>query len=82
MVICHNCKGNGYLRLRFEAEETIEQCKICNSQGEVKDDEYYHQTWSDGVSDETTSFYYGPPHDSEGFKNYKIYPIQTSCNDK
>ena len=74
MVICHNCKGNGYLRFRFEAEETIEQCKICNSQGEVKDDEYYHQTWSDGVSDETTSFYYGPPLEPEGFKNYKIYP--------
>ena len=81
MVICHNCKGNGYLRLRFEAEETIEQCKICNSQGEVEDDEYYHQTWSDGVSDETTSFYYGPPLDPDGFKNYKIYPISTDCND-
>ena len=80
MVICHNCKGNGYLRLRFEAEETIEQCKVCNSQGEVKDDEHYHQTWSDGVSDETTSFYYGPPLDPEGFKNYKIYPIESNID--
>ena len=80
MVICHNCKGNGYLRLRFEAEETIEQCKVCNSQGEVKDDEHYHQTWSDGVSEETTSFYYGPPLDPEGFKNYKIYPIEPNID--
>tara|TARA_Y100000114_G_scaffold54217_1_gene49547 strand:- start:52 stop:297 length:246 start_codon:yes stop_codon:yes gene_type:complete len=81
-MICFNCKGNGYLKLTWEGERSIEQCKVCNSSGEVKDDEHYQQTWSDGVSDETTSFYYGPPLDSEGFKNYKIYPIQTSCNDK
>ena len=74
MVICHNCKGNGYLRLKFEAEETIEQCKVCNSQGEVKDDEHFKQTWDDG--NESFSVYWGPPLDAddEGFKNYKIYP--------
>ena len=72
-IICGSCKGNGYIRLKFEAEEFIHQCEICNSEGEVKDDEYYHQTWSDGTTNETTSFYYGPPLDPEGFKNYKIY---------
>ena len=72
-IICGSCKGNGYIRLKFEAEEFIHQCEICNSEGEVKDDEYYHQTWSDGTTDETTSFYYGPPLNPEGFKNYKIY---------
>jgi len=72
-IICSSCKGNGYIRLKFEAEESIHQCKVCNSEGEIQDDEYYHQTWSDGTTDETTSFYYGPPLDPEGFKNYKIY---------
>jgi DnaJ-class molecular chaperone len=79
-MICFNCKGNGYLRLSWEGNEAIEQCKVCNSQGEVKDDEHYHQTWSDGVSEETTSFYYGPPLDPEGFKNYKIYPIEPNID--
>ena len=72
MIICHKCKGNGYIKLRFEGEEAIEQCKVCNSQGEIDEDKHYYQTWSDGVSDEVTSFYYGPPLDPESFKNYKI----------
>jgi len=33
MIICHNCKGNGYVRLKFENEESIGQCKVCDSQG-------------------------------------------------
>ena len=81
-MICFNCKGNGFLRLSWEGERSIEQCKVCHSQGEIKDDEHYHQTWSDGVSDETTSFYYGPPLDPECFKNYKIYGIEPSGNGK
>ena len=73
-MICSKCKGNGYVRLSFEAEQVIEQCKVCDSQGELDESKHYHQTWSDGVSDEETSFYYGPPLDPESFKNYKIYP--------
>ncbi len=73
-IICHECKGNGYHKLRFEGEEAIEQCKVCNSQGQLIENKYYNQTWSDGVSDEITSFYWGPPLDPESFKNYKIYP--------
>jgi len=34
-IICHECKGNGYHKLRFEGEEAIEQCKVCNSQGQL-----------------------------------------------
>jgi len=33
--ICPGCHGNGYITMRWEAEEVIEQCKTCNSQGEV-----------------------------------------------
>ena len=73
MIICDHCKGNGYVRLSFEAEEIIEQCKVCHSQGHLIENKHYRQTGSDGVSDEITSFYWGPPLDPEGFKNYKIY---------
>ena len=73
MIICDHCKGNGYVRLSFEAEQVIEQCKVCHSQGHLIENKHYRQTWSDGVSDEITSFYWGPPLDPEGFKNYKIY---------
>lgn len=72
-IICHECKGNGYHKLRFEGEEAIEQCKVCNSQGQLIENKHYRQTWSDGVSDEITSFYWGPPLDPKSFKNYKIY---------
>ena len=78
-MICFNCKGNGYLRLSWEGEQSIEQCKVCNSQGETKNDEHYHQSWDDGGGNPT--LYYGPPLDvegDEGFKNYKIYPIEPS----
>ena len=33
--ICPDCHGNGYIVMRWEGEEVIEQCKTCNSQGEV-----------------------------------------------
>ncbi len=72
-IICHECKGNGYHKLRFEAEQSIEQCKVCNSQGELKEDKYYRQTWTEGVED-SLSIYYGPLLDPECFNNYKIYP--------
>ena len=73
MIICDHCKGNGYVKIRFEAEQAIEQCKVCDSQGEVDEGKHYHQAWSGGVSDELDNFYWGPPLDPESFKNYKIY---------
>ena len=71
-MICYNCKGNGYVKLKFENEESIGQCKVCDSQGELKEDNYYHQSWTEGAQD-SLSIYYGPPLDPECFKNYKIY---------
>ena len=70
-MICHNCKGNGYARLSFEAEQSIEQCKVCHSQGEINEDNYYHQTWTEGENG-AVAYYYGPPLDPECFKNYTI----------
>ena len=78
MVICHNCKGYGFLRLKFEAEETNEQCKVCDSSGETKAGEYYPQSWDDG--DGNPCIYHGPALEPEGFENYKIYPIPTDSN--
>jgi len=37
-LICPTCKGNGFLRLKWEDEITIKQCETCNSQGEIPDD--------------------------------------------
>ena len=70
-IICHQCKGNGYVKVRFEAEHAIEQCKVCDSQGELVQDKHYNQTWTEGV-DESPVIYYGPPLDPESFKNYTI----------
>jgi len=72
--ICHNCKGNGYLRLAFEAEEVIEQCKVCHSQGELEEDKHYHQSWDDTDYKGNTyrTVYYGPLLDPESFPGYRI----------
>jgi DnaJ-class molecular chaperone len=71
-MICYNCKGNGYVKLSFEAETSIEQCEICHSQGELDETKYYHQTWTEGVEG-SIAIYYGPLLDSECFENYKIH---------
>ena len=71
MIICSHCKGNGYVKLRFEGEQVINQCKVCDSQGEIDENKYYHQTWTEGV-DDSPVVYYGPPLDPESFKNYTI----------
>ena len=71
MIICSQCKGNGYVRLSFEAETSIEQCKVCDSQGHLIENKYYHQTWTEGVN-QTITIYYGPPLDPECFDNYTI----------
>lgn len=40
-VICPDCKGNGFIRVPYEAakEEVHAQCKTCSSQGELDPDE-------------------------------------------
>ena len=70
-MICSKCKGNGYVRLSFESEQVIKQCKVCHSQGEINEDKHYHQTWTEG-SNKTVAIYYGPPLDPECFENYTI----------
>tara|TARA_R110001599_G_scaffold152342_1_gene337337 strand:- start:2 stop:169 length:168 start_codon:yes stop_codon:yes gene_type:complete len=35
MIICPECKGNGFTRIHWEAEEVILQCETCKSQGEL-----------------------------------------------
>ncbi len=72
-VIFSNCKGNGYIRLSFEAEESIEQCKVCKSQGELNSKEHFNQTWQEPDSPMRT-MYFGPPLDPDGFPDYKIEP--------
>lgn len=68
-MICYNCKGNGYVKIRFEAEQAIEQCKVCRSQGILIENKYYNQTWTEGKA---VTYYYGPPLDPECFENYTI----------
>jgi|TARA_B110000977_G_scaffold98092_1_gene129097 DnaJ-class molecular chaperone len=40
-VICPTCKGNGYIKVPFKLtkEQIIAQCTVCNSQGEINEDE-------------------------------------------
>ena len=72
-MICFNCMGNGFIKLSWEGEQAIEQCKVCKSTGKLDPKKHYHQTWSEGVDNTTNAFYYGPPLDGSSFKNYKIY---------
>ena len=39
-VICHTCKGNGYVRLpqKMPNKEQVAQCMACNSNGEIDED--------------------------------------------
>ena len=38
-IICPRCTGNGYIRIPNEAvgvpKQTVAQCTMCNSQGEI-----------------------------------------------
>ncbi len=70
-LICPDCKGNGHIRVTFEAEKSILQCKTCKSEGEVEDWTHYHQTWKEPNGNKC--FYFGPKLRPEDFKNYKIY---------
>tara|TARA_Y100001972_G_scaffold29543_1_gene36432 strand:+ start:1005 stop:1241 length:237 start_codon:yes stop_codon:yes gene_type:complete len=73
IIKCSNCAAAGKIQLSFECEKITLVCDVCEGKGKLKPKKHYHQTWSEGVTDETTSIYYGPPLDPEGFKNYKIY---------
>ena len=34
-IICDKCKGNGYIKLEVKNEKKVFQCWICNSEGEI-----------------------------------------------
>ena len=74
-MICTYCKGNGYVRLCFEAEEVTEQCWVCASQGEVKDNKHFIQTWEEDNG--SRAYYYGPSLDPNLFKNHQIHKETT-----
>ena len=48
--ICPNCQGNGFVKTHKSdnpANDTVMQCTICNSKGELRDkefDEYFEST--------------------------------------
>ena len=44
--ICPRCQGNGYIKVKQSVEnpvETIEQCPLCNSEGEIMDKNTFEQ---------------------------------------
>src|SRR5210317_202991 len=44
--ICQRCRGNGYIKVKESIEnptEIIQQCPICNSQGEIMDKNTFEQ---------------------------------------
>jgi RecJ-like exonuclease len=44
--ICQRCHGNGYIKVKESIEnptETILQCPLCNSQGEIMDKNTFEQ---------------------------------------
>ena len=74
-MICPHCKGNGYLKLCFEAENTIEQCWVCNSTGEADESKHFHQTWEEGDPEIIMNLEHsthGPLLDPDSFKNYRL----------
>ena len=49
LLICPTCKGNGYLKVETETEETVHQCWDCDSEGE------FYETIDTGWIDDGTS---------------------------
>ena len=47
--ICPTCKGNGYLKVATETQETIHQCWDCDSEGE------FYETVDDNLIDDGIS---------------------------
>ena len=47
--ICPTCKGNGYLKVATETQDTIHQCWDCDSEGE------FYETVNDDLIDDGIS---------------------------
>ena len=74
-VICPNCKGNGFTRHTFEAEEVVLQCKACGSEGELPADKFFLQTYEDKdwLNKWSQSVYHGPCLDHTLFRKLRIH---------
>ena len=75
-TICPNCKGNGFIRHSFEAEDAILQCKACHSEGEVPSEKFFPQIYEDKnwLSEWSPVYYQGPCLDNivGSFRNLRI----------
>jgi hypothetical protein len=54
--------------------EQVVQCKACHSEGEIPEDKFVHQTYTqkDGKGKESTTNYVGPLLDAELFTDLVI----------
>jgi len=73
-MICPNCKGNGFTRHVFEAEEHELQCKTCHSEGEVPADTFFFQVYEDKnwLNEWSPCYYHGPCLDHTLFRKLRI----------
>jgi len=69
-MICPKCKGNGFIRTHWEAEEVILQCETCESLGELSPTKHYGQSWIEGNGNKT--LYFGPLLDPDNFKDWTL----------
>jgi len=72
--ICPNCKGNGFTKHSWEAVDQVVQCKACHSEGEIPEERFVHQTYTqkDGKGKESTTNYVGPLLDADLFTDLRI----------
>ena len=69
-MICPKCKGNGFTRTHWEAEEVILQCSTCESQGELDPNKHYGQSWTEDNGNK--ALYFGPLLDPKNFKDWTL----------
>ena len=72
--ICPNCGGNGFTKHSWESVEQVVQCKACHSEGEIPEDKYVHQTYTEKneKGEDSTTHYVGPLLDAELFTDLVI----------
>jgi DnaJ-class molecular chaperone len=72
--ICPNCDGNGFTKHSWESVEQVVQCKACHSEGEIPEDKFVHQTYTqkDEKGKESTTNYVGPLLDADLFTDLRI----------
>ena len=69
-LICPKCKGNGFTRTHWEAEEVVVQCETCESSGELSPTKHYGQSWIEPNG--SKALYFGPLLDPENFKDWTL----------